>query len=133
MLSLVIASCVLRHRQTPPHSRPSRQSETTQRPHAPRRHLIPDRLFPKHHYAIPGRVVTNQGGIESAALISISRCGMHTAFFSILLNPPDQNDSAEKQGEPFRHLFLLPKHLSAKRTIHWLRLPKSCAFRPVSV
>jgi hypothetical protein len=36
---------------------------------------------------------------------------MHIAFFSILLSPPDQNDSAEKQGEPFRHLFLLPKHL----------------------
>src|SRR5229473_3087687 len=37
---------------------------------------------------------------------------MHIAFFSILLSPPDQNDSAEKRGEPFRHLFLLPKHLS---------------------
>src|SRR5258708_26600775 len=36
---------------------------------------------------------------------------MHIAFFSILLSPPDQNDCGEKRGEPFRHLFLLAKHL----------------------
>src|SRR5712671_3473861 len=35
---------------------------------------------------------------------------MHIAFF-ILLSPPDQVDSAEKQGEPYRRLLLLPKHL----------------------
>src|SRR6266404_5655430 len=31
--------------------------------------------------------------------------------FSFLLSPPDQIDSAEKQGEPYRRLLLLPKHL----------------------
>src|SRR6266478_3658455 len=35
---------------------------------------------------------------------------MHIAFF-ILLSPPDQIDSAEQQGEPYRRLLLLPKHL----------------------
>src|SRR5712672_2431224 len=41
---------------------------------------------------------------------------MHIAFF-ILLSPPDQVDSAEKQGEPYRRLLLLPKHLPVSLAI----------------
>src|SRR6267154_6005917 len=63
---------------------------------------------------------------------------MHIAFFSILLSPPDQNDSAEKRGEPFRHLFLLPKHLPVGlaigiKAITFTLFPSGFQFGPTDV
>src|SRR6267143_5412139 len=63
---------------------------------------------------------------------------MDIAFFSILLSPPDQNDSAEKRGEPFRHLFLLPKHLPVGlaigiKAITLTPFPSGFQFRPSDV
>src|SRR5258705_11371656 len=62
---------------------------------------------------------------------------MNIAFF-ILLSPPDQNDSAEKQGEPFRHLFLLPKHLPVGlaigiKAIMFTPFPSRFQFGPTDV
>jgi hypothetical protein len=50
-------------------------------------------------------------------LLSISCCGMHIAFFSILLSPPDQKRLCGQQAEPNHRLFLLPKHLPVGLTI----------------
>src|SRR5258708_32285396 len=62
---------------------------------------------------------------------------MHIAFF-ILLSPPDQIDSAEKQGEPYRRLLLLPKHLPVGlaigiKAIMFTPFPSRFQFGPTDV